>query len=54
MGHVTLTTPTWGQLVMKRLILHVANSCTKFEVSVAVAETFAETNTSRSQLVYEI
>ena len=35
MGHVTLTTPTWGQLgiVIRRLILHVANSCTEFEVS---------------------
>jgi len=33
MSHVTLTTPTWGQLVIKGLILHVANTCTKFEDS---------------------
>jgi len=34
MGHVTLTTPTWGEIiVITRLILHVANLRTKFEVS---------------------
>jgi len=33
MVHVTLTTPTWGQLVTRRLIRHVINSCTKFEIS---------------------
>ena len=32
MVHVTLTTATWGQLITKKLILHVTNSCTKFEV----------------------
>jgi len=35
MSHVTLTTPTWEQLVTRRLKLRVANSCTKFEVAVA-------------------
>jgi len=33
MGHVTLTAPIWRKLAIRRLILHVANSCTKFEVS---------------------
>jgi len=35
MCHVILTTPTRGTvlLVVKRLILHVAHSCTEFEVS---------------------
>jgi len=33
LGVLTLTTPTWGIVSMTRLILHVANSCTKFEVS---------------------
>ena len=40
MGHVTLTTPTWGQLVIRR---QKANWSTKFEASslaVAVAEKF--------------
>jgi len=31
--HMTLTTPTRGQSVMTRLMLHVANPYTKFEVS---------------------
>jgi len=33
MCHVILNTPTWETLVMTKIILHVANSCTKFEVS---------------------
>ena len=38
MCHVILTTPTWGTVtvVIERLTLHVANSCTKFEAAVAV------------------
>jgi len=32
MGHVTLTTPTWGdQLETRKLILHIVNPYTKFE-----------------------
>ena len=33
MGHVTLNTPTWGQLVIKLQKIHMINLCTKFEVS---------------------
>jgi len=33
MGHVTVTTPTWGIFSEQKAILPVANSCTECEVS---------------------
>jgi len=33
MARVTLTTPTWGIVRYHKIILHVANLCTKFQVS---------------------
>jgi len=32
-GHMTLTTPLWGQFVIPRLTLDIAYPCTKFDNS---------------------